>query len=246
MNVILEVKNLSKEYYTKDKSCLVIDNVSFNVYEGEIVTILGKSGCGKSTILMIIGNMLDKTSGSVIKDDDTNISIMFQKDSLLEYLTVYDNCILPLKINKIDTEDNTLYVRDLLNKYGLLEHENSFPRDLSGGMRQRVNLIRALSVKPKLLLLDEPFSALDEITRLTICDDVYNICRQLNTAVIMITHDIQEAISMSDKIIMINNQSIEKVYEINELNNDIPSNNRSTPYLVNLSKEIFKELNNYD
>ena len=172
MNNIVEITNLSKKYYDKMHETLAIENINLDVKEGEFLVIVGPSGCGKSTFLNILGGIDIKTDGIVNISSKTKIGYMLQSDCLFSWLTILDNALLGLKINNMLTEDNISYVKDLLITYGLGDFINSYPKSLSGGMRQRVSLIRTLALKPDILLLDEPFSALDYQTRLKVVDDV--------------------------------------------------------------------------
>ena len=194
-NAILRINNLSKTYYTKEKEILAIKDLSLSIKENSIIAIIGPSGCGKSTLLNIIGNLEDKTSGELIFDKDKNkIGYMFQTDCLFPWLTILDNCLIGLKIRNELTEEKKEYVINLLNNYGLKDFINSYPNNLSGGMRQRVALIRTLATSPDILLLDEPFSALDFETRQQVSDDVYKIIKKEHKTTIIITHDIEEPI----------------------------------------------------
>ena len=193
MSKILEIKNLNKKYYGMKQELVAIKDISFSVEEGEYLAIVGPSGCGKSTLLNIIGNIDTKNGGEVILEGDINIGYMLQEDSLFPWLTILDNCLIGLKVHGEVSEDKIDYVKNLLNIYGLKDFMNSYPTSLSGGMRQRVALIRTLAMKPDILLLDEPFSALDYQTRLAVSDDVYRIIKDTGKTVIMITHDIAEA-----------------------------------------------------
>ena len=175
---ILKIKNLKKIYHTKKKEILAVENFSFELKEGEFVSIVGPSGCGKSTILSILCGLLDKSSGEIELVNNTTIGYMLQEDSLLEFRTILKNCLLGIEIKKQLTEENKKYVLDLLETYGLKDFVNSYPENLSGGMRQRCALIRTLATKPDILLLDEPFSALDYQTRLAVSDDVYKILKK--------------------------------------------------------------------
>ncbi len=192
MSKILEIKNLNKKYYGMKQELVAIKDISFSVEEGEYLAIVGPSGCGKSTLLNIIGNIDTKNGGEVILEGDINIGYMLQEDSLFPWLTILDNCLIGLKVHGEVSEDKIDYVKNLLNIYGLKDFMNSYPTSLSGGMRQRVALIRTLAMKPDILLLDEPFSALDYQTRLAVSDDVYRIIKDTGKTVIMITHDIAE------------------------------------------------------
>ena len=171
-NSILHIQDLRKTYYTVEKETLAVDNFSMDLNEEEFVAIVGPSGCGKSTILSILCGLEDKTSGE-IEYDGKKIGYMLQTDALFDWLTILDNCLLGLKIKNELTEEKKEYVISLLKKYGLGDFMNSFPKHLSGGMRQRVALIRTLAIKPEILLMDEPFSALDYQSRLVISDDIF-------------------------------------------------------------------------
>ena len=172
---ILKIKNLKKTYHTKEREFKAVDNFSFNLKKGEFIAIVGPSGCGKSTILSILCN-LEKPSGGIIeKKQNLNFGYMLQGDNLFDWLTVYENCHLALDIQ--NKKQNLPYVNKLIKTYGLEEFKDTYPNNLSGGMRQRVALIRTLAINPDILLLDEPFSALDYSTRLSLSNDVYQIIK---------------------------------------------------------------------
>ena len=191
---IVEVKNINMNFYTKEGELEVLKDVNFNLKEGEILTLLGPSGSGKSTILNILTNLLKPTSGDI--KITGNIGYMFQKDNLLEWRNIMDNITIGLEIQKKKTDEAMKRVETLLKTYGLWEYRNMYPKELSGGMRQRVALIRTLAVAPDILLLDEPFSALDYQTRLLVSDDVYRIIKNEGKSAIMVTHDISDALSI--------------------------------------------------
>lgn len=195
MNNILTLKNISKTYYTKEKETLAIDNLSLEIKKDSITAIVGPSGCGKSTLLNIIGSLEEKTSGDLIfADNNTKIGYMFQNDCLFPWLTILDNCLIGLKIKKEYTKEKEAYIIKLLENYGLKDFIHTYPNNLSGGMRQRCALIRTLATTPDILLLDEPFSALDFDTRQLVADDVYKIIKKEKKTTIIITHDIEEPI----------------------------------------------------
>ena len=196
MNKLLEIKNLSKNYNTKMGEVKAIDNISFDVYDKEFLCIIGSSGCGKSTLLNILANLDYLSEGEIIKNNDLKIGYMLQEDCLLPWLNIFDNAMLGLDIMHIKTEENIKYVKNLLEKYGLGDFLEKYPNQLSGGMRQRVALIRTLATKPDILLLDEPFSALDYMSRLMVSEDVSKIIKNEKKTVVMITHDIAEALSL--------------------------------------------------
>lgn len=214
MEKIVEIENLNKDFYTKEGEMKVLDNINLCVEKGKIVSILGPSGSGKSTILNILTNLLNPTSGKITING--TIGYMFQKDHLLDWRNIMDNITIGLEIlNKKDKESLDRIER-LLKTYGLWDFKSMYPKELSGGMRQRVALIRTLSVNPDILLLDEPFSALDYQTRLMVNDDVYKIIKNEHKTALLVTHDISEAIAMSDKIAVLSKRpaTIKSEHEI--------------------------------
>lgn len=242
---VLSIKNLSKAYHDIKKEVLAINNISFNVVDKEFISIVGPSGCGKSTILGIIADILDKSSGEIVfKNDNPVIGYMLQQDCLLNWKTVYENCLLGLEIRNELTKENKDYVLSLLKKYGLEDFINSYPDSLSGGMKQRVALIRTLAINPDILLLDEAFSNLDYQTRLTLSDDIYKIIKNEGKTAIMVTHDIAEAVSMSDRIIVLTKRpsEIKTIHEINLNNKSIPTRNRKDKMFDYYYEMIWKEL----
>jgi NitT/TauT family transport system ATP-binding protein len=214
MNEILKVNNLFKSYNSLNGEVKAVNDVSFSIKSGEFVSIIGPSGCGKSTILNILAGLDNDYSGVVTFRKDIRVSYMLQEDALFPWLSVFDNACLGLKIEKKLTKENISYVKELLTKYGLEDFINKKVNDLSGGMRQRVALIRTIATKPNLVLLDEPFSALDYQTRLRVSDDVYNILKEEGITAIMVTHDIGEAASISSKVIVMSKRpsKIKNVY----------------------------------
>jgi NitT/TauT family transport system ATP-binding protein len=247
----VEINNISMNYHSLTTETPALDNISFSVQEGHFLSIVGPSGCGKSTLLNIIAGLITPSFGEVIinhLDDRLNskIGYMFQKDQLFDWLTVWDNVLLGLKINHRVTDDNKNIVKTLLKNYNLWEFRNHHPRELSGGMRQRVALIRTLALRPEILLLDEPFSALDYQTRLNISDEVYAIIKKEKKTTIMVTHDISEAISMSDEIIILSNRPAIIIKNIPlkfEENFSCPLKRREAPNFGVYFNEIWKELN---
>ena len=190
MKNILEVKNICKTYQAKNGEIEALKDINFKIEEGEYVSIIGPSGCGKSTLLSIIAGLENKTSGTTYING--KIGYMLQKDNLLEWRTVLNNVFLGLEIQRSNTPENKKYVIELVKKYGLYEFKDKYPNQLSGGMRQRVALIRTLAIKPKILLLDEAFSALDYQTRLMVTEDIYKILKNEGITALMVTHDISE------------------------------------------------------
>lgn len=196
-------------YHTVDGVTEALKDINFTVEKGEFISIIGPSGCGKSTLLNIISGILKPSSGEVVYNDPSiknnldKMGYMFQKDYLFPWLTVRENILLGLKIKNIYTKENIDEADKLLIRYGLEKFKDSKPNELSGGMRQRVALIRTLALNPEILLLDEPFSALDYQSRLKVTDDVYEIIKKEGKTAIMVTHDLGEAIVMSKKIIIL-------------------------------------------
>lgn len=244
MKDILEIKNLRKIYHTKQGETLAVEDFSFSLLDGEFVSIVGPSGCGKSTILSILCGLEDKSDGDISYIGSKKVGYMLQQDSLFEWKTILENCLLGLEINNTLTEENKKYVLDLLETYGLKDFINSYPSNLSGGMRQRVALIRTLATKPDILLLDEPFSALDYQTRLAVSDDVYNIIKRENKSAIMVTHDLAEAISMSDRIVILTSRPavVKNIYDIDLTNKSTPIENRKCKEFSKYYDLIWKEI----
>lgn len=243
-NNILTIENLSKTYYTKENEILAIKDFSLDIKEDSIVAIVGPSGCGKSTLLNIIGNLDKKTSGTITFNKNKNkISYMFQTDCLFPWLNILDNCLIGLKIKKELTKEKKDYVINLLTNYGLKDFIYTYPNSLSGGMRQRVALIRTLATNPDILLLDEPFSALDFETRQLVSDDVYKIIKKEHKTTIMITHDIEEAIAMADKVIVLSKRPsiIKKIFNIKLTNASTPLHNRTCKEFNDYYKQIWQE-----
>ena len=242
---ILEFDEVYKTFCNENKELLVIDNMNFKVEKGEIIAITGPSGCGKSTILNLISKLEERTYGKVTVDGEKGY--MFQHDHLFNYRNVYQNVILGLEIKKEHKNQNLLNeVNRLINTYGLSEFKNRYPNELSGGMRQRVALIRTLAVNPDILLLDEPFAALDYQTKLNVIDDIHEIIKREERTTIIVTHDISEAISIADKVIVLSKRPsrIKKIYDIK-----LTINGKRTPYESRKAKEfkdyfddIWKEL----
>ncbi|MBE6143351.1 MAG: ABC transporter ATP-binding protein [Erysipelotrichaceae bacterium] len=241
MTQLLSLTNVSKSFFDIKKEIKVLDNITFSIENNQIIALLGPSGCGKSTILNIISSLEKPTNGEI--KINTKLGYMFQKDALLPWRSVYKNICIGLEINKILTIENKKYVDELIHKYHLLEFKNSFPNQISGGMRQRVALIRTLVLKPDLLLLDEPFSALDAQTKIEVQNDVYNIIKQEKKSALIVTHDISEAIALADKIIILSERpaKIIKTIEI-AINNLEPNERRKDVRFINYYDLITKEI----
>ena len=205
MKEVLRFKNVSMRYHSKQGETIALQDASFSVNEGEFVAIIGPSGCGKTTLLSLSAGLLTPTKGEV-KSYGNSFGYMLQKDELFPWRTIEKNIFLPLEIKKADTPQERARVLALAEKYGLQQFLKNYPSSLSGGMRQRTALIRTLALNPDVLLLDEPFSALDYQTRLSVCDDVYKIIRKENKTALLITHDISEAISVADRILVLSHR----------------------------------------
>ena len=208
MSILLSIDKISYKYRNMSGETCALDQVSFDIEEGSFVSVVGPSGCGKSTLLSIIAGILSPTSGTVSYHFNRLHSVrpigyMLQHDNLLEWRNIYKNCIIGLEINHALNFENILYMKELLNSYDLYSVRDKKPSELSGGMRQRAALIRTLVLRPELLLLDEPFSALDYQTRLMVSEDICKKIRCEKKTTILVTHDLSEAISLSDRIIVL-------------------------------------------
>lgn len=241
MKTLVKLLNINKSFFSDNGVVEVLKNITFDIKENEIVAILGPSGCGKSTILNILSSLEKETSGNITSN--CKLGYMFQKDNLLEWRTILNNVLLGLEVKHIKTEENINYAKGLLKKYQLEEFSSYYPSSLSGGMRQRVSLIRTLTLKPDLLLLDEPFSALDAQTKLTVQNDVFNIIKQEKKSALIVTHDISEAIALSDKIIILSSRpaTIKKVIDIS-FKNLSPIERRKDTSFTKYYNEICEEL----
>lgn len=202
MKEVLRFDNVSMHYHSKQGETIALEGIDFSVREGEFVAIIGPSGCGKTTLLSLTAGLLAPTSGKVITNG-CSFGYMLQKDELFPWRTIEKNLFLPLEVKKKNTPDARARAIALAEKYGLGQFLKNYPSSLSGGMRQRAALIRTLTLDPDVLLLDEPFSALDYQTRLSVCDDVYKIIREEKKTALLITHDISEAISVADRIFVL-------------------------------------------
>ena len=241
---ILKVKHLRKIYHTKNNEILAVDDFSLNLKQGEFVAIVGPSGCGKSTILSILCGLDKPSSGTIQTDKNLKFGYMLQGDNLFDWRTIYKNCLLGLELENKLTKENIEYVNKLLDTYGLKDFKKAYPNNLSGGMRQRVSLIRTLATKPDILFLDEPFSALDYQTRLAVSDDVYQIIKKEKKSAIMVTHDLSEAISMADRVIVMSPRpsKIKSIYEIKLTNKSTPIQNRKAKEFANYYDKIWKDI----
>lgn len=252
MSCILELKDIGMNFHDTIGETIAIDSISFCVEEGELVSIVGPSGCGKSTLLSIISGLMTPSRGQCFIEGKPagakarqSVGYMLQNDHLFEWRTIIKNALLGLEIRDELNETSRGACYDLLVRYGLAEFANHRPSQLSGGMRQRVALIRTLATNPSILLLDEPFSALDFQTRLRVTDDIATIIRKEGKTAVLVTHDISEAVSVSDRVIVLSNRpsrtvSVHKV-GLSDANTP-PIKAREHPDFRNHFNSIWKEL----
>lgn len=242
---IVQLDHVSLTYLTRDAATTAIADLSLSVEQGEFVAIVGPSGCGKTSVLSIIMGLIPPTRGSVhFSDPACRIGYMLQRDHLLEWRTVEQNVLLGLEVQHLLTEDARRRARQLLATYGLRPFLRHKPHQLSGGMRQKVALIRTLAPDPELLLLDEPFSALDYQTRLHIGDEVHGILKQEKRTAILVTHDIGEAVSMADRVFVFSERpcTVRSIVPI-ELSDCSPLERRKRPAFQTYFEEIWEEMN---
>ncbi len=243
MKEVLRFENVSMHYHSKQGETLAVENMNFSVYEGEFVAIIGPSGCGKTTVLSLAAGLLPPSKGE-IKTNGCSFGYMLQKDELFPWRTIEKNIFLPLEIKRTNTREARNRALALAEKYGLKQFLKSYPSSLSGGMRQRAALIRTLAVNPDVLLLDEPFSALDYQTRLSVCDDVYKIIRSERKTALLITHDISEAISLADRIFVLSRRpaSVIASHELDFSENE-PLKRRENKEFSKWFEILWRELN---
>lgn len=205
----LTLDHVSYSYHTLEGETLALSDISFSVNNGEFLAIVGPSGCGKSTLLSIMCGLIKPEKGEILVDgeplshSENNIGYMLQKDHLFEWRSIFANATLGLEIQNKLNENNKKKIKDMMMTYGLAAFADSKPSALSGGMRQRAALIRTLALEPDLLLLDEPFSALDYQTRLEVCDDISTIIKREQKTAILVTHDLSEAVSVGDRVVIL-------------------------------------------
>jgi len=241
---ILSLNDVNVKFFTPEGEISVLEKISFKIKEGTITAIIGPSGCGKSTILNTLSGLTPISSGQI--EAHGKIGYMFQKDNLFPWLNILNNVTIGLKIKKIKDNENINEAIEMLNKYGVGEFAKRYPHELSGGMRQRVSLIRTLMTKPDILLLDEPFSALDAQTKISVSEDIYKIIRSEGKTAMIVTHDISEAISFADQIIVLTKRParLSQIFDINLTFEDerTPLKARKTPEFKNYFDLIWKEL----
>mgnify|MGYP004627950257 CR=1 FL=1 len=251
MESILSLDHIYYSYHDKNGETPVINDLSFEIEPGSFTSIVGPSGCGKSTLLSLLCDLIKPEAGTIYirppeNNTDSRMGYMLQKDHLFEWLTIYENVLLGLEIQKRKTEESLSHVDRLLQEYGLWNFRSSHPSQLSGGMRQRAALIRTLALEPALLLLDEPFSALDYQTRLSVSDDIWKILRKEGKTALLVTHDISEAISMSDRVIILSKAPACVRCEfpiLTTLADRTPMQMRNAPEFKQYFQQIWKELN---
>jgi len=251
---VLRLENIGVTYQTETGEVEALHNINFSVRDGELVAVVGPSGCGKTTILSLIASLIEPTKGKIWingaqKDsNDLGVGYMLQRDSLLDWRTIYSNAKIGLEFQKKCKKDYLENVDHLLKTYGLWEFKDKYPRELSGGMRQRVALIRTLAIKPDVLLLDEAFSALDYQTRLLVVDDVYDILRRENKSAVMVTHDIAEGISMADRVIVLSQRpgTVSQNIKLDFEKDDLPLMRRSSPQFQEYFNLIWKEFDAHE
>lgn len=249
MTDFLTLDNVSFNYHSKQGEVMAVKELSMSVEKHEFFGIVGPSGCGKTTVLSLIAGMLKPQKGEIkllgkpVHECRGIMGYMLQKDHLFEWRTIEENVMLGLEIKHDKSDKSKKRALELLEKYGLIEFKDKRPSELSGGMRQRVALIRTLALSPKILLLDEPFSALDYVTRLSVCNDVYNIIKNECITTILISHDISEAISLCDRVAMLSKRpaTLKRIFDIN-VEGDTPIKRRESKDFSSLFEQIWKEL----
>lgn len=246
MDSLLTLSKISLNYHTKKGETCALKDISFNVSSGEFISIVGPSGCGKTTILSLVSGLIKPSCGKIVINSTATkpCGYMFQHDLLFPWRSVKNNLLLGLEVQGKKNYESINYVTSLANKYGLGDFLEGSPNELSGGMKQRASLIRTLALKPEILLLDEPFSALDFQTRLDVCDDVYKIIKSENKTAILVTHDIHEAISMSDKVIVLSSRPavVKKIVKIDFDENLSPFKRREHKDFNKYFDKIWREM----
>ncbi|WP_409968145.1 ABC transporter ATP-binding protein [Bengtsoniella intestinalis] len=248
--MIVDVQNIHLTYQAPDGEVNALEAINFSITQGEFVSLVGPSGCGKSTLLSIIAGLIPPTQGQVLVEGQTvtapsqKIGYMPQKDQLFPWRTIWDNVTLGLELRHQATAENKDRVRDLLERYGLADFANKTPNQLSGGMRQRCALIRTLALSPSILLLDEPFSALDYQTRLAVSADIHHIIANEGKTALLVTHDISESVSLSERVLVLSRRPahIQSSYTLDELQGITPLARRDHPSFGTYFNAIWKEL----
>ena len=251
MNEVVKADHITKRYHTVGGEIEVIRDLTFSVYEGEFLAIVGPSGCGKTTVLSLIAGLIAPSSGQVLIDGEPveghhdKVGYMLQRDHLFEWRTIEENVLLGLQVKRICNRQTRQKALDLLGKYGLGDFKTYHPHQLSGGMRQKVALIRTLAVDPEILLLDEPFSSLDYQTRLVLSGEIVDIIRREKKTAVLVTHDLAEAISMADRVLVLSPRPASIKAEVRiELGdeNTTPLMKRKDPVFQKYFDNLWKEL----
>ena len=246
MSKMVEIRDVSLIYHELQGETLALDGLNLDVAQGEFVSVVGPSGCGKTSMLSMLAGLMQPSCGSLWVGDSSP-GYMLQRDHLLDWRTIEGNILLGLEVKRMCSEETRAYALSLLDKYGLYEFKNAYPRQLSGGMRQKVALIRTLACAPALLLLDEPFSALDFQTRVRLANEIYDIIRREEKTAILVTHDISEAISMSDRVIVFSGRPAKvKAEHVLTLREQTPLRRRSEDGFKEYFDAIWKELDDYE
>ena len=248
--MMIDLRQVALTYQAPDGEVEALRDITLTVEEGEFVSIIGPSGCGKSTLLSLIAGLESPTSGSVTVDGEPvtapspKIGFMPQRDQLFPWRSIWGNVMLGPELQGRNTPECRIHVQTLLARYGLAEFADKHPSQLSGGMRQRCALIRTLATDPKLLLLDEPFSALDHQTRLSVAADIQRIIRQEGKTSLLVTHDISEAISLSDRVAVFSHRpaTVKHIHDLSVLRNYSPMERRAQPEFQSLFHQLWKEL----
>lgn len=248
--MIIDVRGAALTYHSDNGEVEALHDISFSLAEGELCSIVGPSGCGKSTLLGAIAGLEPLDRGTITIDGQEvcgpspKIGLMPQRDQLFEWKSIWDNVILGLRVRRQDTPPHRAYARQLLQRYGLEEFSHKRPAQLSGGMRQRCALIRTLATEPRILLLDEPFSALDYQTRLAVSADIHAILRREGKTALLVTHDIAEAVSMSDRVVVLSRRPavVKAIHDLGPLRPLAPLERRSTDLFQTFFHTIWKEL----
>ena len=248
--MIVELQHVGLTYQAPDGEVTALEDVTFSIQEGEFVSLVGPSGCGKSTLLSAVAGLEPVSAGAILLEGETvtapspKIGYMPQQDQLFPWRTIWGNVTLGLELRRQNTRERQAHVRELLERYGLSDFAQKTPGQLSGGMRQRCALIRTLAADPKILLLDEPFSALDYQTRLSVSADIYAIIRQEHKTALLVTHDISEAISLSDRVVVLTSRpaTVRSVHDLAELRDLSPMERRDHPAFRTMFHTIWKEL----
>lgn len=246
---LLDISHVDIIYQTEKNETEAVRDLTLSVDEGEFIALVGPSGCGKTTLLSMIAGLLSPTNGTVTIDgtpvvaSSGNVGYMLQRDNLFEWRTIESNVLLGLTVQKKLNDESRKYALDMLDKYGLGEFKSAYPTQLSGGMRQRAALIRTLAFKPRLLLLDEPFSAVDFQTRMTVCDDVHSIIKHEKKTAVLVTHDIAEAVSMADRIVVLTARpaTVKTIFDI-DIDAPTPLKRRESPRFSYWFDRVWKEV----